>query len=87
MVASAAGTFLGASAAGTFLRSHHRRAALALVFFSANYLNPFYQTLSVLVFAYAIRFLPEALGATRAAIFRRPASITDLVAGLEVTAR
>lgn len=44
--------------------------ALALVFFSANYLNPFYQTLSVLVFAYAIRFLPEALGATRAAMLQ-----------------
>jgi iron(III) transport system permease protein len=44
--------------------------ALALVFFSANYLNPFYQTLALLVFAYAVRFLPEAMGATRAAMLQ-----------------
>jgi iron(III) transport system permease protein len=44
--------------------------ALALVFFSANYLNPFYQTMTLLVFAYSIRFLPEALGATRAAMLQ-----------------
>jgi iron(III) transport system permease protein len=44
--------------------------ALALVFFTANYLNPFYQTLIVLVFALSVRFLPEALGATRAAMLQ-----------------
>jgi iron(III) transport system permease protein len=44
--------------------------ALALVFFSANYVNPLYQTLMLLVFAYAVRFLPEALGATRAAMLQ-----------------
>jgi iron(III) transport system permease protein len=42
--------------------------ALALVFFTANYLSAYYQTLSVLIFAYAVRFLPEALGATRSAL-------------------
>jgi iron(III) transport system permease protein len=39
--------------------------ALALVFFSANYAGPLYQTLGLLIFAYAVRFLPEAMGACR----------------------
>ena len=42
--------------------------ALSLVFFSANYLTPVYQTIVVLVFAYAVRFLPEALGTCRSAM-------------------
>jgi iron(III) transport system permease protein len=42
--------------------------ALALVFFVANYLTPIYQTLAVLVFAYMVRFLPEAVGACRSAM-------------------
>ncbi len=44
--------------------------ALALVFFVARYASPLYQTLGVLVFAYAVRFLPEALGATRTALLQ-----------------
>jgi iron(III) transport system permease protein len=44
--------------------------ALSLVFFAANYANPVYQTLGLLVFAYAVRFLPEALGACRAALLQ-----------------
>ena len=44
--------------------------ALSLVFFVARYLAPIYQTLAVLVFAYAVRFLPEALGATRTALLQ-----------------
>jgi iron(III) transport system permease protein len=39
--------------------------ALSLVFFTARYASPVYQTLALLVFAYVIRFLPQALsGAT-----------------------
>lgn len=41
---------------------------LSLVFFGANYAPWLYQTLALLVFAYAVRFLPEALGATRSAL-------------------
>jgi iron(III) transport system permease protein len=41
--------------------------ALALVFFVTRYLLPLYQTLGLLIGAYVIRFLPEALAATRAA--------------------
>ena len=42
--------------------------ALSLVFFVTRYLLPLYQTLTLLVAAYVIRFLPEALAATRAAV-------------------
>jgi iron(III) transport system permease protein len=44
--------------------------ALSLVFFAANYATPFYQTLGLLVFAYVVRFLPEAVGACRSAILQ-----------------
>lgn len=39
--------------------------AFALVFFAANYLPWVYQTLAVLIFAYVIRFVPQAVGAVR----------------------
>ncbi len=42
--------------------------ALALVFFVTRYLLPLYQTLALLIVAYVIRFLPEALAATQAAV-------------------
>lgn len=44
--------------------------ALSLVFFAANYATSVYQTLGLLVFAYAVRFLPEALGACRSALLQ-----------------
>src|SRR5690606_10872606 len=44
--------------------------ALALVFFAAHYAGALYQTIWVLVFAYTVRFMPEALGATRNAILQ-----------------
>jgi iron(III) transport system permease protein len=44
--------------------------ALALVFFAANYLTGFYQTIWILVFAYAVRFLPEAMGAIRSSLLQ-----------------
>jgi iron(III) transport system permease protein len=44
--------------------------ALSLVFFAAHYLTEFYRTLGLLVVAYMIRFLPEALGATRTALLQ-----------------
>lgn len=42
--------------------------ALALVFFAARYLPAVYQTPSLVVIAYVIRFFPEALGAARASL-------------------
>lgn len=42
--------------------------ALALVFFGANYLPWLYQTAPMLIFAYVILFLPQALGAVQASL-------------------
>lgn len=42
--------------------------ALAFVFFMANYLPAWYQTLPVLVLGYATRFLPLSVGATQSAL-------------------
>ncbi|MBI1294708.1 ABC transporter permease subunit [bacterium] len=36
--------------------------ALSLVFFGANYATALYQTLAMLIFAYVVRFMPQALG-------------------------
>ena len=42
--------------------------ALSLVFFGARYGGRLYQTLGLLIFAYVVRFLPQALAATGAAL-------------------
>lgn len=42
--------------------------ALSLVFFGANFATPVYQTLGLLIFAYLVRFLPQAVGAIRASL-------------------
>ena len=42
--------------------------ALALVFFAARYLGSLYQTLALLLFAYVVRFLPQALAGARTAL-------------------
>jgi len=44
--------------------------ALALVFFGANYATPIYQTLGLLIFAYVIMFLPQAVGSTRSSLLQ-----------------
>jgi iron(III) transport system permease protein len=42
--------------------------ALSLVFFGVRYARPLYQTLTMLVVAYLIRFLPQAIGSLRATL-------------------
>ncbi|MDQ3992259.1 MAG: ABC transporter permease subunit, partial [Actinomycetota bacterium] len=42
--------------------------ALALVFFGARYGGVLYQTLGILIFAYVVRFLPQALAAVSAGV-------------------
>jgi iron(III) transport system permease protein len=42
--------------------------ALALVFFAARYGGPVYQTLTLLVFAYVVRFFPQALAGVGSAL-------------------
>jgi iron(III) transport system permease protein len=44
--------------------------ALSLVFFAARYASPVYQTLALLVFAYVVRFFPQALSGIEAALER-----------------
>ena len=44
--------------------------ALSLVFFAARYASPVYQTLALLVFAYAVRFFPQALSGVDTALAR-----------------
>jgi iron(III) transport system permease protein len=42
--------------------------ALSLVFFAARYGGPHYQTLALLLFAYVVRFLPQALAGSSSAV-------------------
>jgi iron(III) transport system permease protein len=56
--------------------------ALSLVFFGANYAPWAYQTLGLLVFAYAVHFLPQAVGATRAALLQVNPSVEEAARGL-----
>ncbi len=42
--------------------------ALALVFFAARYLGAIYQTIGLLLFAYVVRFLPQALSGARTSL-------------------
>lgn len=51
--------------------------ALSLVFFGANYAGPLYQTMSLLVFAYIILFLPQAMGALRSSLLQLGPNIED----------
>jgi iron(III) transport system permease protein len=44
--------------------------ALSLVFFGANYALFLYQTLAMLIFAYVVRFLPQAVGSTNASLLQ-----------------
>jgi iron(III) transport system permease protein len=56
--------------------------ALALVFFGANFAPALYGTLALLVFAYAVHFLPQAVGATRAALLQVRPSVEEAARGL-----
>jgi iron(III) transport system permease protein len=56
--------------------------ALALVFFGIRYGGPLYQTLALLVFAYAVRFLPQSVGATRASLLQVPPSVEEAARSL-----
>lgn len=44
--------------------------ALSLVFFGANYVPFLYQTFAMLIFAYVVRFLPEATGTLRSGLLQ-----------------
>lgn len=61
--------------------------ALSLVFFGANYLLPLYQTLPMLVFAYVVLFLPQALGAIRAGLLQSSPRLEEAARGLGLRPR
>jgi iron(III) transport system permease protein len=56
--------------------------ALSLVFFSARYASPVYQTLALLVFAYVVRFLPQALSGASSALETVNPRLEDAARGL-----
>jgi iron(III) transport system permease protein len=56
--------------------------ALALVFFGIAYATELYQTVWMLLAAYVILFLPNALGALRAPLMRQSANLEEAAAGL-----
>jgi iron(III) transport system permease protein len=56
--------------------------ALSLVFFGANYAPWLYQGLVILVFAYAIHFLPQAIGSTRAALLQASPRVEEAARSL-----
>ncbi len=56
--------------------------ALSLVFFAAHYATPLYQSLGLLVFALAVRFVPEALGACRSALLQVNPHTEEVARGL-----
>jgi iron(III) transport system permease protein len=55
---------------------------LSLVYFGANYAPWLYQTLALLVFAYAVRFLPEAMGAARSSLVQVSPRLEEAARGL-----
>ncbi len=55
---------------------------LSLVYFGANYAPWLYQTLALLIFAYAVRFLPEAMGATRSSLVQISPRLEEAARGL-----
>jgi iron(III) transport system permease protein len=56
--------------------------ALSLVFFAANYASPVYQTLALLIAAYVIRFLPQALAGSHSALQRVSPRLEEAARGL-----
>lgn len=55
---------------------------LALVYFGANYAPWLYQTLALLIFAYAVRFLPEAMGAARSSLLQVSPRLEEAARGM-----
>jgi iron(III) transport system permease protein len=56
--------------------------ALALVYAGANFLRPFYGKLPLLVLAYLILFLPQAVGALRASLLQVNPGLEEAARGL-----
>jgi len=58
---------------------------LALVVFGSNYAPALYQTLPLLVFAYVVRFLPQAVGTTRSSVLQVDETLVEAARTLGVS--
>ena len=56
--------------------------ALSLVFLAANYASPVYQTLVLLLVAYVVRFLPQAVAASHSALLGVSPRVEEAARGL-----
>jgi iron(III) transport system permease protein len=56
--------------------------ALALVFFGIRYAEPIYQQTPLLVLAYAVLFMPAAIGSVRAAVSQSPPRLEEVARSL-----
>jgi iron(III) transport system permease protein len=56
--------------------------ALSLIFFATRAAEPLYQTLALLVFAYVVRFLPQALAGAHGALVRVDPTLEQAARGL-----
>jgi iron(III) transport system permease protein len=56
--------------------------ALSLVFFAVRYAGPLYQRVPLLVVAYAVLFLPAAVGAVRASVAQAPPRLEEVARSL-----
>ena len=56
--------------------------ALALVFLGTRLAEPLYGTLAMLIFAWVVLFLPQAIGSTRASLLQIPPSVEEAARGL-----
>ncbi|MCA9860870.1 MAG: iron ABC transporter permease [Thermomicrobiales bacterium] len=60
---------------------------LAFVFIGANYLPRFYQTIPLMLVAYLVRFVPQAVGAIRSSLLQIDPKLEDAARGLGETSR
>jgi iron(III) transport system permease protein len=55
---------------------------LALVYFGSSYAPALYQTIPLLVFAYVVRFMPQAVGAVRSSVLQVDPALTEAARAL-----
>jgi len=55
---------------------------LGLVYLGVSYVRPLYQTLPLLIFAYVVRFLPQAVGSTRASLLHTDVELVEAARSL-----
>jgi iron(III) transport system permease protein len=68
-------TYVGYAAPGIVL-------GLALVYFGSNHATWLYQTLPLLIFAYVVRFIPQAVGTTRSSVLQVDTKLVEAARSL-----